>query len=188
MLSTSEAVVSHPWWIVLLEGIAAIIIGILLLISPGTTTVLLVQVLGFYWLIVGVLALVSLFVDRTLWGWRLCSGIIGILAGLVIIRDPLWSALLIPTFLVIVLAIQALIQGVIKLVHSFRGGGFGAFVLGILNILLGVILLFNPLIAALFVPIIVGILALIGGVVAIIAAFRIHGSATSPTMQQPSTM
>jgi uncharacterized membrane protein HdeD (DUF308 family) len=187
MLSTSEALVSLPWWVVLLEGIAAVIIGILLLISPGVTTVVLIQFLGFYWLITGILALVSIFLDRSQWGWKLFSGILGILAGLVVIRNPLWSAVLIPTFLVIVLAIQALIQGVVKIVHSFGGGGLGAFVLGLLNILIGVILLFNPLIAAFALPLVLGILALIGGIAAIIGAFRIHGSAASPTMQQSPT-
>lgn len=184
MLSTSEAFVSLPWWVVLLEGIAAIIIGILLLISPGVTTIVLIQILGFYWLVTGILAIVSIFLDNSLWGWKLFAGILGILAGLVVIRNPLWSAVLIPTFLVIVLAIQALIQGVIKLVQSFSGGGFGAFVLGLLNIFIGIILLSAPLMAALVLPLVIGLLALIGGVVAIIGAFRIHGSAASPTIQQ----
>jgi uncharacterized membrane protein HdeD (DUF308 family) len=176
-----------PWWMVLLEGIAAVILGVLLLTSPGMTTLVLVQVLGFYWLIVGILALVSLFVDRSLWGWKLCSGILGILAGLVVIRHPLWSALLIPTFLVILLAVQALMQGVIKIVESFRGGGFGAFILAILNILLGVLLLSAPLIAVLVLPLILGIVALIGGVSAIFLAFRLHSSTSSPTIQQTPT-
>src|SRR5690242_6668938 len=86
-----------PWWVVLLEGIAGVIIGICLLISPGMTTLVLVQFLGFYWLFCGILSLVSLFVDRTAWGWKLVGGILGIIAGLIVIRHPLWSAVLIPT-------------------------------------------------------------------------------------------
>jgi uncharacterized membrane protein HdeD (DUF308 family) len=147
----------------------------------------LVQVLGFYWLIVGILALVSLFVDRSLWGWKLCSGLLGILSGLVIIRHPLWSALLIPTLLVIVLAVQSLLQGVIKMVEAFRGGGFGAIVLGILNILLGVLLLSAPLMAAFVLPLVVGIFALIGGVAAIFGAFRLHSRTPPATIQQTPT-
>ena len=186
-MSTSEELVSLPWWMVLLEGIAAVIIGVLLLTSPGMTTLVLVQVLGFYWLIVGILALVSIFVDRSLWGWKLCSGILGILAGLVIIRHPLWSALFIPTLLVVLLAVQALMQGVIKMVEAFRGGGFGAFILAVLNILLGVLLLSAPLMAAFALPLVVGIFALIGGVTAIFGAFRLHRSTPSATMQQTPT-
>ena len=184
---TLEELVRLPWWMVLLEGLAAVIIGVLLLTSPGITTLVLVQVLGFYWLIVGILALVSLFVDRSLWGWKLCSGLLGILSGLVIIRHPLWSALLIPTLLVIVLAVQSLLQGVIKMVEAFRGGGFGAIVLGILNILLGVLLLSAPLMAAFVLPLVVGIFALIGGVAAIFGAFRLHSRTPPATIQQTPT-
>src|SRR5689334_19446574 len=158
---TPEEFMHVPWWMVLLEGIAAVIMGILLLIAPGTTTLVLVQVLGFYWLIVGVLALVSLCVDRTLWGWKLCSGILGVLAGLVVIRHPLWSAVFIPTLLVVLLAVQSLIQGVVHFAEAFRGGGLGMVVLGILNILLGVVLLSAPFMAAFALVLTVGILALI---------------------------
>lgn len=180
----SEEFMHLPWWIVLLEGIAAVIMGILLLIAPGTTTLVLIQALGFYWLFVGVLALVSLFVDRSLWGWKLCSGILGILAGLVVIRHPLWSALFIPAFLVTLLAIQSLIQGVVHFVEAFRGGGFGMVVLGILNILLGVVLLSAPFMAAFALILVVGLLALIGGVAAIMTAFRLHSSAAVATAPQ----
>jgi len=34
-----------PWWLVLLEGIALVILGILLFASPGMTTLILVQFL-----------------------------------------------------------------------------------------------------------------------------------------------
>ncbi|GHO99964.1 hypothetical protein KSF_100120 [Reticulibacter mediterranei] len=186
-MSTSEELMHLPWWMVLLEGIAALIIGVLLLTSPGMTTLVLTQVLGFYWLIVGVLALVNLFVDHSLWGWKLCSGILGILAGLVIIRHPLWSTLFIPALVVLVLAVQSLIQGGIKIFEAFRGGGFGAVILGILNILLGVVLLSAPLMAAFVLPLVVGIFALIGGVAAIFGAFRLHNSALRASIQQTPT-
>lgn len=187
MLSTSEAL-GIPWWVVLLEGIAAIIVGILLLISPIRTTVWLVQILGFYWLIVGILAIVNIFLDHSLWGWKLFSGILGIIAGLIVINNPLWSTVFVASLLVIVLAVQALIQGGIKLFHSFSGGGFGAFVLGLLNLIIGVILLFNAFIAAFILPFVVGVLAIIGGVAAIIGAFRMHGHAAAPTIQQSPSM
>src|ERR687883_1316728 len=78
--ATAESV-SLPWWLVLLEGIAAVIIGIFLLTAPGITLLFLVQVAGFFWLVGGVLRTVSIFVDSSLWGWKLLGGIIGILPG-----------------------------------------------------------------------------------------------------------
>jgi len=53
--TTSRADVNlPPWWLLLLEGLAALIIGIYLIISPARTTLFLVQVLGWYWLITGI--------------------------------------------------------------------------------------------------------------------------------------
>ena len=186
-MATQSTSMSLPWWIPLLEGIAALVIGFFLVISPGITTVILVAFLGFYWLFSGVLSLVSLFVDRSMWGWKLFGGILGILAGLVVVRNPLWSALLVPTVLVIILAIMALFQGGVKLVQGFSGGGFGTLLLGILNIIIGIILLGSPLVAALILPFVVGIFAIVGGIAAMIMAFRVRNSGVPVTVPPPSS-
>ena len=46
-----------PWWLVLIQGIAYLIIGILLLSSPGSTLLIIIQILGIYWIISGALSL-----------------------------------------------------------------------------------------------------------------------------------
>ena len=104
----------------------SVIIGLFLLTAPGITLLFLVQVAGFFWLIGGVLRTVSIFVDSSLWGWKLLGGIIGILAGIVVLQHPLWSTLLVPAVYVIILGIQGLIVGGTILVMAFRGGGCGA--------------------------------------------------------------
>jgi uncharacterized membrane protein HdeD (DUF308 family) len=81
------------WWIFLLQGIAGIILGLMLITAPGATLLVIVTFLGFYWLITGILALVRIFVDRSIpWNWSLLSGIVGILAGLLVLRHPVPSA------------------------------------------------------------------------------------------------
>ena len=187
MTETTTAA-STPWWLVMIAGIAAFIVGLFLLISPGMTLIVLVQFLGIYWLVTGILSLVSLCIDRTLWGWKLLTGVLGVLAGLVVLRDPLWSAILVPTVLVIFLAIEALIMGVAQIIHAFSGGGFGLVILGILNIIFGLILLFNPLIGALALPFILGIFAVIGGIFAAIRAFvsRHQQAPVQPPGAQPA--
>jgi uncharacterized membrane protein HdeD (DUF308 family) len=52
---------SDIWWVFLLEGIAALIFGGLLLTAPAATLVALAVFLGFYLLFVGVLELVRVF-------------------------------------------------------------------------------------------------------------------------------
>jgi len=122
---------SNIWWIFLLQGIAGIILGLMLLTDPGATMVALVTFLGFYWLIMGILALVRVFVDRSIpWIWSLLIGIIGVLAGIFVVKHPLLAALTVPTMIVIILGLQGLAMGVLEIIGGFAGGGIGSFILG----------------------------------------------------------
>jgi uncharacterized membrane protein HdeD (DUF308 family) len=170
--SVQNSQAGTPWWLVLLQGIFAIILGLLLVSSPGMTTLVLVQFLGIYWLIAGVFNIVGVFLDHTQWGWKLFTGILGVIAGILVIQHPLWSTALIPTTLVIIIGVVGLIFGIMGLVAAFQGGGWGPGILGVLGIILGLLLLGSPLIGAVELPLIVGIFALIGGIAAVVQAFR----------------
>jgi uncharacterized membrane protein HdeD (DUF308 family) len=166
---------SSIWWVFLLQGLAGIVLGLMLLTEPGATMVALTTLLGFYWLIVGVLALVQVFVDRsTPWMWSLLSGIVGILAGLFVLRHPLIAALTVPTILIVILGVQGLVMGVIEIIGGFQGGGVGSFILGVVNVLVGLLLLGSPVAAALAVPLVFGVLLLIQGVASIVLALRVR--------------
>jgi uncharacterized membrane protein HdeD (DUF308 family) len=170
--STTTESVAIPWWLVLLEGIASVIIGLFLLTSPGITLLFLVQVTGFFWLIGGVLRIVSIFVDSSLWGWKLVAGVLGLLAGIVVLQHPLWSTLLLPAVLVIILGLQGIMSGGASLVMAFQGGGWGMGILGVLSLVFGIILLLNSVfIGIAILPFVLGAFALIGGIAAIIGAF-----------------
>lgn len=163
-----------PWWLGLMSGILNIIVGILLLTNPGKTTIALVWVLGLFWLIQGIFTLVAMFEDHSAWGWKLFMGIIGILAGIVVMRHPIASAVTVPMILVLILGIQGLITGVISLILAFKGGGWGAGILGALSIIFGIILIMNyaSLVAVVTLVWVVAIFALVGGVIQIVQAFQ----------------
>ena len=161
------------WWLALLQGIAALLLGLMLLTNPAGTLVALITFLGFYWLITGVLAIVRVFVDRdSTWGWSLLIGIIGILAGIAVLNHPMLAAITVPTVLVIVIGVEGLIMGVFELIRGFSGGGAGAFILGIFHVLIGLLLLGRPMAAALAVPLVFGFILLIEGAGLLIWAFR----------------
>ena len=162
-----------PWWLVLIEGIALIVMGLLLLASPGMTTLILVQFIGIYWLVAGIFKIVSIFLDSSGWGWKLAGGILGILAGLIVLQHPLWSPLVIGNVLVIILGIQGIIVGVVGLIQAFKGAGWGSGILGVISILFGLLFLFNVWAFTFSLPWAIGLLALVGGVLAIVAAFRL---------------
>jgi uncharacterized membrane protein HdeD (DUF308 family) len=166
---------SDIWWVFLLQGFAGIILGLMLVTEPGATIVTLTTVLGFYWLVTGLLGLVQVFVDRsTPWIWSLLGGLVGILAGLFVLRHPLIAALTVPTVIVIILGIQGLVMGALQIIGGFKGGGIGPFILDAINILVGILLLGSPIAAALAVPIVFGVLLLIQGAGLIILAFRVR--------------
>ncbi len=173
--TTMEA--ASRWWVVLLQGIAALLLGIFLVAAPGMTIVVIVTFLGAYWLVRGMLDIVSLFVDRTSWGLKLAVGILGILAGVYVLRHPLWSSVLVLTLIVIIMGIQALIMGVLNLIRGFRGEGWGPIVWGILDLIFGVILLANVLISAAILPSVMGIFAIIGGIMLIVISIRLRSLA-----------
>jgi uncharacterized membrane protein HdeD (DUF308 family) len=163
-----------PWWLVLMAGVLNLFVGVLLLVNPAKTAVALTWVLGLYWFVQGILVLVAMFLDRTAWGWKLFMGVLGILAGIVVMRQPIASAVAIPAILVLLLGIQGLIMGGISLVLAFKGGGWAAGILGALSIFFGIILISNyaNLATVLTFIWIVAILAILGGIVQIYQAFR----------------
>lgn len=165
-----------PWWIPLIQGIALIIVGILLFTNTAATTVVLVQVLAIYWLIAGIMEIISIFIDHSAWGLKLLGGIIGIWAGTVILQHPIGGTLALGFAVVIILGIQALILGVVNIIQAFRGGGWGIGLLGVVNIIFGIILLGNTMVSAALLPWVLGAFAVVGGIAAIVMAFRLKSS------------
>jgi uncharacterized membrane protein HdeD (DUF308 family) len=175
-----------PWWLVLLEGIAAAIIGLFLLTAPGATLFVLVQVLGIFWLVGGIFRTVSIFIDTSLWGWKLVGGVLGIFAGIVVLQHPVWSSVLVPAIYVIILGIQGLIQGGVNLVMAFRGEGWGIGILGALSIVFGLVLLFNVWIGVAVLPFVLGAVGIVGGGAAIAIAFAMRSMERGASVRDPA--
>jgi uncharacterized membrane protein HdeD (DUF308 family) len=175
-----EGRIGMPWWLILLQGIAALVLGFLLLTDPGMTVLVLVQFLGAYWFIDGIFRIVSIFVDRTGWGWKLFGGIVGILAGIFILRHPLWSAMLVPETIAILIGIMGVLAGGVQLYSAFKGAGWGQGILGALSIIFGLLILFNPFGAALALPFVFGILGIVAGIAAIVTAFQVRRLQQTP--------
>src|SRR5207244_13628519 len=121
---TAASVPANPWWIVLVEGIFALIFGIFLITAPGSTSVFLVTVLGFYWLIRGIFSIIEIFIPNTgiHWGWLLFMGILGIAAGVVVLRNLVYASVVVATFVVVFLAVDGLIMAIMGLIRALPGG------------------------------------------------------------------
>ena len=174
--ATAVSELGFPWWIVLVEGIFALIFGLFLISAPGATSVFLVTVLGFYWLIRGIFSIIEIFIPNTgtHWGWLLFMGILGIIAGMVVLRNLVYATAVVGTFIIVFLAVDGLIMGIMGLIRAFTGGGWGSGILGILTIIIAIFLFTNLLGAVLALPIVIGAILIVGGIVAIFFSFRIR--------------
>ncbi len=176
-VGTQAGSADSQWWVPLVMGIISIIFGLMLLSHPAETSIWVAWIIGIYWLIGGVMNLVSLFVDRTQWGWKLALGILGIFAGMVVIdamgKAPLLATVGLAAIYVWILGLQGIIYGFIQLVMAFKGGGWGVGILGVLSIVFGGLIMTNAVVASLALPWVFGIFAIAGGIAAIVIATRL---------------
>lgn len=137
----------RPWWLTLIGGFAALTIGAVLLWGSAVTKVdtylLLIDLLGLYWLVGGILELVHMFTDHSAWGWKLFMGVVSIMAGSYILMYPKASAVMLPKIFVLVLGVWGFVQGCILLFMAFKGGGWAAGILGVMGIIFGLVLMAN---------------------------------------------
>ncbi len=164
---------AYPWWAVLIQGIAAVVIGGLLIAKPASTTLVLVLFLGWWWLISGIFDIISLFWNRSQWGWKLFSGILGILVGGFIIGSPLIGAASLLAAYALILGIGGVVYGIIDIVKAFQGAGWGRGVLGFFSVIFGLIIAGNLVPAAAALPWVFGIFGVAFGIAAIIMSFQL---------------
>jgi uncharacterized membrane protein HdeD (DUF308 family) len=173
---------ARDWWIIALQGVAAIVFGILTLVWPEITLLALVFLFGAYAIVDGVLALTrSLRRDgkraRPDW-WQVARGVVGIAAGLVAFAMPDITAYA----LLVVIATWAILSGAIELVAAYQLRDViqreWLLVLdGVVAIIFGVLLIAFPSAGALAVVWLIGAFAIVSGVILLTLAMRLRDRA-----------
>jgi len=176
--ATTVQTKQRPWWLMLIMGILAFVVGAILLWAPvkskADTYQLLIAVLGLYWLISGIMDIISMFTDHKGWGWKLFMGIVSIIAGGYILMYPVAAGVALPRIFVLILGIWGLMEGIVLLIMAFKGGGWGAGILGVVAIIFGLILIgeYGSLGSGVVMIWVAAVWGLIGGVILVIQAFR----------------
>jgi uncharacterized membrane protein HdeD (DUF308 family) len=101
-----------------LIGILSIIAGVLCLRSPIATVVILALLVGAFWLVYGVMEIVGGIAERggeRGRAWTITSGVIGVIAGVVVLAMPAISAVA----LAWVLGIMLIVHGLIAIFAAF---------------------------------------------------------------------
>lgn len=170
-----------PWWLLLLQGIIALILGIYLLAYPAQTLMVIITFLGAYWLVSGFFNLISIGWDRSNWGWKIVLGILGVIAGLAILAYPIYSTLLVPYLFTVMVGFLGLVYGGVALLGGLTGKGWGVGILGVLSIIFGCLILAEPVAATIAVPFVFGIFGVIFGFAAIVGSFMVRSAQKAGT-------
>ena len=110
---------SSQWWVVLLEGLAGVVIGLIMLRSPGLTALSLVFVIAAWAILNGLFEIIAAIrLRKEIEGeWMLIlAGVVSVLFGIWLAARPGAGAL----GMVWLIALFALVLGVIQIMLAFR--------------------------------------------------------------------
>jgi len=169
---------AKKWWVLLLRGILLIIIGLLAFVSP----LVWVTFVGIYVLIDGVTMLMSGFSDQPAGQshWPLVIlGVLGLIAGLLILWNPALGAITLTT----IIAVWAVIGGILTIVSALRlrdeiDNEWWLVLSGVLAIIFGILVFQNVLAGILTIAWVFGIFAVVVGILSIALAFRVRDFGT----------
>ena len=173
-----KSLFGNRWWTLALRGFVAILFGMLAFRWPGVTAATLVTLFGFYVLADGVFSLVSSIGDRRSREnrWLLAlEGVVGLWAGVVMLRAPFLTA----TVLVFFIAMWAMITGFLRIVAAFRlrkeiSGEMLLALSGLLSVLFALMLVFRPGVSMLGLVWVIAGYAVVLGIVLLMLAFELR--------------
>lgn len=169
---------ARNWWTFVLQGIIAIIFGVLALIRPGMTLEALVLLFAIWALVDGVLALISSVgaaeAHEPWWPFVLV-GLLGIAAGVVTFRWPGLTALA----LLLVIAYWSILRGILAIAAAVRlrheiQGEWWLILNGLASVVFGAVVILFPVAGALTVIWLIGFYAVIFGVMVLMLGFRLR--------------
>src|SRR6266487_2344343 len=167
------------WWLNLIRGIVAVIVGMLILGWPTVGSRLCVNFLAIFWLVSGLMSLqwgLSIHQKRGLW---LVAGIVGTVVGAALLLRFSYQRYLDPGLAVRILGALALFVGLINIFGGFRTPdmtreqSMGRFLLGLFEVGLGLFLIILDALGPLS-KLLAGGWAFIGGIVLILQAFQMR--------------
>ncbi len=159
-----------------MRGIAAVLFGLAALFWPGLTLFALIVFFGAYTLVDGIFAIVGGIMDSSRRWLLLIEGVLGVVAGLILLAWPGLGAVV----LLYVIAIWAVATGVMEIIAaiSLRREMYNEWLMilgGSLSVLFGLILAFLPGAGLLSLTWLIGACALVFGVAFIVLGFRVRG-------------
>jgi uncharacterized membrane protein HdeD (DUF308 family) len=168
-----------PRWALIAFGIISIVAGVLALVWPEVTILVLVILLGIDILVWGILLVVNAFQTGQGRVLAVVFGVLALIAGTALFLQPVRN---LPAVL-IVLSVFWVVGGLIESIQSVveRGPGWGwELVSGLLSIAAGIVAIVWPGITLFAIAIVAGAWMIMIGLMRLIAAFS-RGGTTAPS-------
>jgi uncharacterized membrane protein HdeD (DUF308 family) len=168
------------WQTVLVAGIAALVLGVMVLVWPGASLLAAGVLFGLYLLISGVLQLAAAFGTHAATSLRVMafiSGAVSILLGLFCFRGAMQSILLLALWIGIGWLFRGITQALAAASDpSVPARGWQVF-LGIVSFLAGIVLIVSPFASVAVLTLVGGWWLVAVGIAEIVTAIRIHSGA-----------
>ena len=160
-----------PWWLMLIQGLAAILFGFYSFINPTLTLMFFVMVMGAYVLVEGLALFVAVFKSATGHlkpGFVFLRALIGVIGGLFVLFNPLAATVATSLFMGIIIGFVAISNGIFDIACGFdvrkgTNNDWAAVISGTLYLLVGMFFIATPLLSAAAIGVWAGIVALILG-------------------------
>ena len=181
------------FWITLVRGMLAISLGIALIFQPDKARPMLVNFMGMFWLVSGIVSLRWGVRGERAKGLSLLAGAAGVLAGLGMLSRRFTMDMAGEDILLSVVGLIIILTGLMHIFGGFRTGpeetrvygpmrsrvwprtwSWTAFLLGLFEVVLGVILVVAPMNRGPLIYFAASVWALVGGVILIGDAARLR--------------
>nr|WP_254552811.1 HdeD family acid-resistance protein [Kitasatospora sp. MMS16-BH015] len=170
-------IAKSAWQAVLCAGLAALVLGCMVLAWPKATLVVAGIVFGLYLVVSGVLQLVAAFgthVSTALRVMAFISGVLCVLLGLLCFRSALESVLLLALWIGIGWLFRGITQTVAAVSDPLMPARGWQLFAGVISVFAGVVLMVAPLTSLHALTVLTGVWLLAVGVVEIVTAVRIR--------------
>ena len=188
--AVAQSIREH-WKLFLVEGIVLVLLGILAILIPPLATLTFTLVIGWLFLISGIVGLVTTFMARGAPGfwWSLVSAVLGIAAGVVLLIWPVSGALSLTLLLIAFFIIEGVASIMYALEHKNELSGRWGWMLvsGIIDLVLAALIWAGlPSTAEWALGLLVGINLLFGGTALIAMALHARAEAGTPGTPKPA--
>jgi uncharacterized membrane protein HdeD (DUF308 family) len=168
---------ANNWWMFLVRGIVAILLGLIALFWPEVAILSLVLIVGVFALFSGIFAMISAFTSNAKsenWSWLILEGIFGIGLGILSIFQPQAMA----KAWLILIAAWLIVSGIFQIITAIAirkviEGEFWMILGGSISLLFGFLILFAPSMGVAAIGIIIGLFAILFGIVCILFAISL---------------